>query len=130
MGRNVALRDPIALLVHFAVVCRSGVMTNTTSRPGRSFTSAARQAALEARAAKRAEPALFGIPQVFVVKAGDRAFTWELRRFGGLLLQRGAESFAAQATARADGEVALAVLCAAPDLLALKRQRRLSDQAD
>ncbi len=59
--------------------------------------------------------------EVFVVKAGDRAFTGELRRFGGLLLQRGTESFTSQILARADGELALGVLCAAPDLPAFQR---------
>ena len=105
-------------------------MTETPSQPGRHFTEAARQAARSARAAKHAEPDRFGVPEVFVVKAGDRAFTWELRRFGGLLLQRGAESFTSQTLARADGELALSVLCAAPDLPAFQRQRRSSDQAD
>lgn len=103
-------------------------MTDTTPRPRPHFTSAARQAALEARAARRAEPDRFGLPEVFVVKADERTFTWEIRRFGGLLLQRGAESFANQAMARADGEVALAVLCVSPDLPTFARQRKSSDQ--
>ena len=105
-------------------------MEKSSSRPGNYFTAAARQAAQDARAAKRAEPDRFGAPQVFIVKAGDRAFSWELRRFGGLLLQRGAKSFASQALARADGELALAVLCADPDLPTFARQRRLGDPAE
>lgn len=88
------------------------------------FTEKARLAALAARAAKRAEPDTFGLPELFVVKAEGKAFTWELRRFGGVVLQHGAESFPNQALARADGEAALAKLCASPDLPTFKRGRQ------
>ncbi len=71
-------------------------MAETSPQPRRYFTEAAREAARSARAAKREEPDDFGTPEVFVVKAGDRTFTWEIRRFGGLLIQRGAEFFASQ----------------------------------
>ena len=105
-------------------------MGKSSSRPGNYFTAAARQAALEARAARRTKPDRFGLLEVFVVKADDRTFTWEIRRFGGLLLQREAECFTSQALARADGQLALAVLCADPDLPTFARQRRLGDQAE
>ena len=88
------------------------------------FTSAALEAAAKARAAKRETPDTFGQPEMFVVKAGDHAFTWELRRFGGVVLQRGAEAFASQVLARAAGEVALAMLSASPDLPTFKRALR------
>ncbi|RYC28875.1 hypothetical protein D3273_26950 [Lichenibacterium minor] len=81
-------------------------------------------AALAARAAKRAEPDTFGLPELFVVKAGDQRFTWELRRFGGVVLQRGAEPFPNQALARAAGEAALAALRASSDLPTFKRGRQ------
>ena len=84
----------------------------------------ARIAAAAALAAKRAEPDDFGMPELYVVKAGDHAFTWELRRFGGVVLQRGAEAFASQVLARAAGEVALAMLSASPDLPTFKRAVR------
>ena len=105
-------------------------MTETPSRPGRHFTEAARQAGQSAIAARRVEADRFGVPEVFIVKAGDRTFTWEIRRFGGLLLQRGGEPFNSQPLARVDGEKALAALCSAPDLPTFQRQRRPNDQAD
>ena len=96
------------------------------------FTSAALEAAAKARAAKRETPDRFGVPELFIVKADDHAFTWELRRFGGLLLQRGSDSFASQALARAGGEMALAALCAMPDQPTFKRglRRKEGDGTD
>lgn len=88
------------------------------------FTVAARVAAAEARRVKREDPDIFGPPELFVVKAGAKAFTWELRRFGGVLLQRGSQSFPDQAATRASGEAALAALCTSSDLPTLKRQSR------
>lgn len=88
----------------------------------RHFTEAARIAAAAARAAKRAEPDTFGLPELFIVRAGEHDFTWELRRFGGVLLERGIEAFASEALARADGEAVLATLYASPDQPTFKRQ--------
>lgn len=99
-------------------------MSASNSPLGSRFTEAARQAAKDAKAAKRTEPDTFGVPELFVVKAGPHTFTWELRRFGGVLLKRGIEAFASQALARADGEIALATLCDAPDLPMFKRALR------
>lgn len=74
----------------------------------RHFSAAAREAALLARAAKRALPDRFGEPDVFIVRnEPDRAFTWELRRFGGIVLQRGEASFPTAALAKAAGAAAL-----------------------
>ncbi|WP_237481231.1 hypothetical protein [Lichenibacterium dinghuense] len=89
----------------------------------RHFTDAARAAAAAARKAKREGPDRFGQPEMFVVKAGERAFTWELRRFGGVVLQRGPEGFRDTASARADGEAALTDMCASPNLPRFKRDR-------
>ncbi len=83
---------------------------SSSDTPRRHFTEVARMAALAARRAKRAEPDTFGLPELFIVKAGDHSFTWELRRSGGVVLQRGAEAFPSQALARANGEIALAAL--------------------
>lgn len=97
-------------------------MSPPNRKTGPRVSEKARLAALAARAAKRAEPDTFGLPELFVVKAGDHAFTWELRRFGGVVLQRGAEAFPDQSLARADGEAALAELRASPDLPTFTRQ--------
>lgn len=70
----------------------------------------------------RSEP--FGSPEVFVVSAGGRAFTWELRQFGGIMLERGPEAFASAALARANGEATLAALCATPGQPTFKRSER------
>ena len=90
----------------------------------RYFTEAARIAAAAARKAKQEAPDAFGLPELFVVKAGAHAFTWELRRFGGVVLQRGPEAFDSAAQAQADGEAALAALRASPDLPTFKRSLR------
>lgn len=90
----------------------------------RGSNEAARIAAAVARDAKREGPDTFGHPELFIVPAGAHAFTWELRRFGGVVLQRGPEAFASAALARADGEVALAVLRAVPDQPTFERSTR------
>ena len=91
-------------------------------RQGRTPVEAARAAAAEALRVKRESPDNFGVPELFVVRDGGSGFTWELRRFGGVLLQRGAEVFPSQALARNGGEAALKILCASPDLPTFKRE--------
>lgn len=86
----------------------------------RHSTEAARAASIAVRKAKAA--GTVGLPELFIVKAEDPTFTWELRRFGGVVLQRGAESFATVALARSAGEAALAALCATHSLPTTKRQ--------
>ena len=93
-------------------------------RTGRWFTQAARLAAAEARRLKREGPDTFGLPELFIVREGHHGFTWELRRFGGVVLQHGHEVFPDAASARADGEQALAALLAAADLPTFARQAR------
>ena len=66
-------------------------MVDVLPRSGPPFTEAA-LAAQAALVAKRAERR-FGRPELFAVDTGDRSLTWEVRRFGGVLLQRGAETF-------------------------------------
>ena len=94
----------------------------SSNQTGRGFTEAARRAAALAKAAKRAEPDRFGAPELFIVKAGERAFTWELRRFGGIVLQRTSKAFATAADARASGVEALVTLLATPELPTFRRQ--------
>lgn len=99
-------------------------MTSSGESVEHRFTEAARIAAAAARKAKREMPDTFGLPEVFIVSTGPHTFTWELRRFGGVVLQRGPEAFPDQAAARTDGEAALAALCASTDLPTFKRHAR------
>ncbi len=91
-------------------------MKNDNPENRRHFTDAARAAAKAARAAKRALPSTFGLPELFVVRApsGDMAFTWEIRRHGGLVLQKGTNGLASMVLAKAEGEHALALLATSP----------------
>ena len=89
----------------------------------RHFTDVARAAAVAARRAKSADFPSFGVPELFVVRAssGDMAFTWELRRFGGVVIQKGADSHPTMALAKAAGLHALADLLQDPNLTMSKR---------
>ncbi|HEX4768430.1 MAG TPA: hypothetical protein VH414_19345 [Lichenihabitans sp.] len=51
----------------------------------------------------------FDLPTVFVLRADGSAmdFTWEIRRFGGIILRRADESFPTSAAARQAGLAAL-----------------------
>ncbi len=76
----------------------------------RRFTQAARDAALARRreiAALPKDPA--GCLQVFVVRGASPAnvFCWEIRRFGAIVVARGANSFPDGQMAREAGEEAL-----------------------
>lgn len=99
-------------------------MSISSGKSGGRFTEAARIAAAAARKAKQEKPDAFGHPELFIVSAGAHTFAWELRRFGGMVLKRGAEALVSQTLARADGEAALAALYASPDLSRFRRERR------
>ena len=99
-------------------------MTSSGQRVTRRFTEAARIAAAAARKAKREMPDTFGLRELFIVSAGPHAFTWELRRFGGVVLRRAPEAFSDQIAARVDGEAALAALHTSPDLPTFQRLAR------
>ena len=99
-------------------------MRQPLSGAGRRFTEAAREAAAAAREAKRERPDRFGEPELFIVRAEGFGFGWELRRFGGVVLQRSAEVFAVAASAREAGEMALTILRATPGLPTFKRERQ------
>lgn len=84
---------------------------NTINRRVRCyFTEAARLAA----AAKRRETALYPrdimTPEVFVVRVTptSNTFTWELRRFGGVVLRRGEDGLPSIRQAYNAGTLALA----------------------
>ncbi|MGI3903079.1 MAG: hypothetical protein ACRYGP_30475 [Janthinobacterium lividum] len=66
--------------------------TNQSKR--RSFTDAARAAAAAARQAKKLLPKTDGF-EVFAVRAAcdEKMFLWEIRKFGGLVADRGDQLF-------------------------------------
>ena len=104
-------------------------MSDEEQKKRRSFTEAARAAAMAARAAKRAAPDLFGEPELFITRSGKKGFTWELRRFGGVLLTRGEISYANQPAAEAAGREALSNLRETIHLPSFERQGRPSHKA-
>ena len=77
----------------------------------RHFTDAARAAALKARRRKQESRAAVENdgPEVFVVRhlGGILAFHWELRRFGGVVVDRSDAVFPCTSEARAAGDRAL-----------------------
>lgn len=73
------------------------------------FTDRARAALAEARRRARENPVLKATIGVFVTRVSDgRFFGWEIRQFGGIVLEKGPGTFATSAEAQADGERALA----------------------
>lgn len=93
--------------------------------PRSHITEAARHAVAASRAAKRASPEPFGEPELFIVRAADdKGFTWELRRFGGVVLRKGNIGFPNRAMAEAAGAIALEDLLQTPDLPSFERELR------
>jgi hypothetical protein len=84
-------------------------MIDQPRSPGRHFTDAARAAGLEARRRKAKTLALKGVPEVFAVHlpSAAKTFSWEIRRFGSVVLQQGVEHFSTAAEARVAGEAAM-----------------------
>ena len=78
----------------------------------RHFTDAARAAARLARERKREVRAAMGsdVPEIFVVRHGDCTlqFHWEIRRFGGVVLDRSEAMFSSTVAARLAATRALA----------------------
>ena len=73
---------------------------------GKFFTPAARKAAFDARRRTvDARKTSFGQTEVFAVRRGN-ALSWELRRFGGVILACGTDSFDSRDDALAAGELA------------------------
>ncbi len=88
-------------------------MTDPTSKPPRHyFTEVARAAAAEAKRIKRENPAPKDLVEVFAVHlpATGKMFSWEIRRFGGLVVDRGVDQFITASEARVAGEAAKAAM--------------------
>ena len=83
-------------------------------RRGRFFTATARAAARETRHRKRAASRMHDGRDVFVIRHGTEnlTFGWEIRQYGGIVIQRGEAFHESAAAARAEGETALARLTA------------------
>ncbi len=85
-------------------------MDTLPSAPSRHrFTAAARAAAMEARRRRQENSLPKDTPEVFAVRLplAGMTFGWEIRRFGSVVLARGAETFETAAEARVAGEAAL-----------------------
>lgn len=76
----------------------------------RHFTDAARAAALEVRRRNRELALPKNIPEVFVVRlaAAHLSFGWEIRRFGGVVLDKSGMGYASMQEAHIAGCEALA----------------------
>lgn len=72
-------------------------------------TKKARAALAEARQRAKENPAPQESVKVFVLRIpGGNLYEWEIRQFGGVVLERAQKSFATPAQAQADGTRALA----------------------
>lgn len=86
-------------------------MTDQICSRGRHFTDAALAAGAATRRRKAENPEIKGLPEVFAVHlpVTAKTFSWEIRRFGSLVLERGTDMFDSAAEARIAGEAALSV---------------------
>ena len=76
---------------------------------GRHLTKEARAALAEARQRARENPVARETARVFVTRVqGGKLYGWEIRQYGGIVLEKGLGSFATPAEAQADGARALA----------------------
>ena len=75
----------------------------------RRFTDAARAAAVEARRRKREAAVPRETPEVYVVRlpGAHLQFGWEIRRFGALVIEKGATRHLTTRDARLAGQVVL-----------------------
>ena len=63
----------------------------------------------EARQRAKENPAVKETIGIFVTRVSDgKSYGWEIRQFGGVVLEKGSGSFATPAEAQADGARALA----------------------
>lgn len=76
----------------------------------RHFTDAARAAAVEARRRKRETAVPRETPEIYVVRlpGAHLRFSWEIRRFGAVVLEKAETSYPTMQDARAAGETILA----------------------
>ncbi|HEX4768233.1 MAG TPA: hypothetical protein VH414_18355 [Lichenihabitans sp.] len=79
------------------------------SKRVRKFSQAARAAAAEARRRRTAERGPIDEPGLFVVRDErlQRDFRWEIRKYGGVVVEMSAETFDSPRHARSLGEKAL-----------------------
>ena len=97
------------MAVNYEVDGSASVTGEPKGRPGRHFTERARAALAELRRHARENPVVRETVGVFVTRiTGGNLFGWEIRQFGGVVLDRGEGSFATPAAAHAAGERALA----------------------
>ena len=84
-------------------------MSQVKKPNGRHFTEAARRAAALARQARREAPRTFGAPELFVVRSKPEAtdYSWEIRKFGGVLVSAGRDSYPTPSQAMAAGQRAI-----------------------
>ena len=76
---------------------------------GRHIAKEARAALAEARQRARENPVAPETAKVFVTRVPDGTlYGWEIRQYGGIVLEKGLGSFATPAEAQADGAHALA----------------------
>jgi hypothetical protein len=75
---------------------------------GRQTTNKARAALAEARQRAKDSPSDKKALKVFVTRVSGVSYGWEIRQFGGILLEKGLGSFATAAEAQADGGRVLA----------------------
>ena len=84
-------------------------MTGLSEDVGRRHSKKARAALAEARQRAKKAPAFRETVKVFVIRVpGGKLYGWEIRQFGGVVLETGQESFATSTEAQADGARALA----------------------
>ena len=84
-------------------------MTGSSEKEGRCRSKKARTALAEARQRAKEAPAPQETVEAFVIRIpGGTLYGWEIRQFGGVVLEKGLGSFATAAEAQADGARALA----------------------
>lgn len=87
-------------------------MTDIDRRTRRYFTEAAREGAKAKRREMALNPRDKLALELFVVRLAPSAaaFTWEIRQFGGIILERGETGFPSMRQAYSSGILALAAL--------------------
>lgn len=85
-------------------------MNDPSARSPKSFcTEKARAALVEARRRSRDNHGLKPALEVFVTRlSGQTSYGWQIRQFGGVIIEEGRASFGTSEEAKAEGERALA----------------------
>ena len=76
---------------------------------GRNFTDLARARALEVRRENAAKRGAVNRLELFIVRSpfGDNGFAWEIRQFGGVVVERSPMGYASASVAKNAGHAAL-----------------------